>query len=230
MPEFAQVITALALLLSSVDTPQRPSAAAPVVARVPVLMYHVIADPPAGAPWPQLYVSGQEFTAQMTWLDRNGYTAVTLSDVWRNWHGRVPLPSRPVVLTFDDGYRSVYEEALPLLSPLGWPAVLNLKVDNLFEPWGISPERVREFVAAGWEIAAHTITHPDLRTLDTASLERESRARERSWLDGSTRRWTSSAIPLAPTTSACSRRSGTRAFSGRRPQSRASPRPTPRSR
>lgn len=177
MQELASIFSALALLLSGLEPPQPAHAPAPepalVVSRVPVLMYHVISDPPPGAPWPLLYVSGQEFAAQVRWLDRNGYTAVTLADVWRNWRGGAPLPPRPVVLTFDDGYRSVYEEAFPLLSSLDWPAVLNLKVDNLFEPWGLSPARVRELVAAGWEIAAHTISHPDLRTLDDASLDRE---------------------------------------------------------
>lgn len=77
------------------------------------------------------------------------------------------------MLTFDDGYRSVFENALPVLSDLGWPAVLNLKVGNLKEPWGLSERRVRELAAAGWELGAHTITHPDLRTLDDAALERE---------------------------------------------------------
>lgn len=136
-------------------------------------MYHVIADPPPGAPWPQLYVSPAEFAVQLTWLDRHGFTAVTLSDVWRNWHERGRLPKRPVVLTFDDGYRSVAVNALPLLAARGWPAVLNLKVGNLFEPWGLSERRVRALLAARWELAAHTITHPDLRTLDDVALKRE---------------------------------------------------------
>ena len=42
----------------------------------------------------------------MSWLEQQGFTAVTLSDVWRNWHDGRSLPKRPVVFTFDDGYRS----------------------------------------------------------------------------------------------------------------------------
>ena len=169
------VVTALALLLSSSELAPRPQSQATdavVVLRVPILMYHVIDDPPPGAPWPHLYVSATEFASQMAWLDRNGYTATTLTEIWRNRHHGRTLP-QPVVITFDDGYRSVFENALPVLKNLGWPGVLNLKVDNVGAPWGLSERHVRKLVAAGWELGAHTITHPDLRTLDDAALKRE---------------------------------------------------------
>ena len=126
------VVTALGLLLGSIEPASQPRAPEPPrVARVPVLMYHVVGEPPPGAAWPQLYVSAAEFADQVEWLAENGYQAVTLTDVWDNWRGAAALPPRPVVLTFDDGHRSVRTSALPLLSRLGWPAVLNLKVGNL---------------------------------------------------------------------------------------------------
>lgn len=85
MWSFPQVVTALALLLGSIEPQPVPApVAAKVVPRVPVLMFHVSADPPAGTAWPQLYVSAAEFAEQMSWLDKNGYEAVTLSQVWRN--------------------------------------------------------------------------------------------------------------------------------------------------
>ena len=173
MTGFPMVVTALALLLGSLEpAPQPAPAPAAVVPRVPVLMYHVIADPPPSAPWPQLYVSPAEFEAQAAWLERQGFAAVTLAEVWDNWHHGGRLPARPVVLTFDDGYRSVATEALAILRRRDWPAVLNLKVGNL-EPGSFTESDVRRLLDAGWELAAHTITHPDLRTLDDAALERE---------------------------------------------------------
>lgn len=171
MPSFPLVVTALSLLLQTAPQP----AVAPGTVRVsevPVLMYHVIADPPPQAPWPQLYVSPAEFETQVAWLERQGFAAVTLSDVWANWHDGEPLPDRPVVLTFDDGHRSVATEALPALRRRGWPAVLNLKLANL-EPGSFTAADVRRLLDAGWELGAHTITHPDLRTLDDAELEHE---------------------------------------------------------
>lgn len=173
MTDFPTVVTALALLLGSLEPAMQPASEPPsVVPRVPVLMYHVIADPPPGAPWPHLYVSPRAFAAQVAWLERHGYTAVTLQDVWRNWHAGGSLPERPVVFTFDDGHSSVATAALPILGRRGWPAVLNLKLGNL-EPGSFTDRDVRRLIAGGWEIGAHTITHPDLRTLDDAALERE---------------------------------------------------------
>jgi len=142
----------------------------PVEPPVPILMYHVIASPLAGAPFPALYVSKREFDGQVRWLARNGYHAVTLWRVLEDWRGLRELPSRPVVLTFDDGYRSDYATALPALRALHWPGVLDLEVDDTKPVWGLRPGLVEALVDAGWEIDAHTITHPDLTQVSPARL------------------------------------------------------------
>jgi peptidoglycan/xylan/chitin deacetylase (PgdA/CDA1 family) len=173
MPTFPAVVTALALLLGSIEPAAQPSARPAARAeQVPVLMYHVIGDPPPGAAWPHLFVSLEEFQQQIEWLREQGFAAVRLADVWRNWREGSPLPPRPVVITFDDGHRSVRSRALPILSRRGWPAVLNLKVGNL-EPGSFTDAEVDTLVAAGWELGAHTFTHPDLRYLDDTALAHE---------------------------------------------------------
>ena len=136
-------------------------------------MYHVIADPPAGAAYPQLFVGEADFGAQMRWLARHGYRAVTLRDVWDHWHRGATLPPKPVVISFDDGYRSVAQAALPHLKARSWPGVLNLTVKNLRVSGGLSEFKVRMLLAAGWELASHTLTHPDLPSLDDRELARE---------------------------------------------------------
>jgi peptidoglycan/xylan/chitin deacetylase (PgdA/CDA1 family) len=143
---------------------------------VPILMYHVVAQAPAGAPYPQLYVSESDFAAQMRWLERNGYHAVTQHDVWAHWQRGGLLPRKPVVISFDDGYRSVAQAALPHMRSRSWPGVLNLAVKNLRVSGGLSEFKVRTLIAAGWELASHSLTHPDLTTLDDATLIREVRA------------------------------------------------------
>jgi peptidoglycan/xylan/chitin deacetylase (PgdA/CDA1 family) len=140
---------------------------------VPILMYHVIAEAPAGAPYPDLYVSESDFAGQMRWLARHGYTAVTQRDVWNHWHRGSTLPPKPIVISFDDGYRSVAEAALPHMQKRSWPGVLNLTVKNLRVSGGLSQYRVRTLIAAGWELASHTLTHPDLPSLDEPTLRRE---------------------------------------------------------
>lgn len=140
---------------------------------VPVLMYHVIDEPPRSAPYPGLYVSRRELRAQVQRLARAGYEAVTLGRVVDSWNGRATLPARPIVLTFDDGYRSHVTAALPILATQHWPGVLNLDLSNLEPGWGVGPRGVRKLMAAGWAIDAHSMTHADLALASGATLTRE---------------------------------------------------------
>ena len=144
---------------------------------VPILMYHAIGNAPAGAPYPELYVSRSAFAAQIAWLARNGYHAVTLRRVYDSWTRDAPLPARAVVLSFDDGYPGDVSVALPLLRRHRWPGVLNLHIGNLI------PAKVRRLVAARWEVDSHTFTHSDLTTLDSAQLRHDVRD-SRTWLRG----------------------------------------------
>jgi peptidoglycan/xylan/chitin deacetylase (PgdA/CDA1 family) len=141
-------------------------------APVPILMYHVIARAPASAPYPQLFVSRSDFAGQMAWLARRGYHAVTLRRVYDYWTRGVALPPRPIVVSFDDGYLNDYTDALPVLHGHRWSGVLNLEVNNL-RPGDLTPYQVRMLIRAGWEVDAHTITHPDLTTVGDAQLRRE---------------------------------------------------------
>jgi peptidoglycan/xylan/chitin deacetylase (PgdA/CDA1 family) len=137
---------------------------------VPILEYHVLGAPAADAPYPELYVARPDFHRQMDWLDRHGYQAVTLEQVEAAWYEGGTLPAKPVVISFDDGYRPQFTYALPELRRHGWPGVLNLKAEgsDLYE------SNVRAMIDAGWELAAHTIDHSDLTTLDAAALKRET--------------------------------------------------------
>lgn len=171
------LLAALAFTTSGQSAPDR--AATPV----PILMYHVVESPPTDAPYPGLYVSRSDFAGQMKWLALNGYHAVTQRDVWNHWHRGRALPPKPVVISFDDGYRSVVEAALPVLRKHSWPGVLNLTVRNLRVSGGLTQFDVRTLLTNGWELASHSVTHPDLTGLDDRSLAREvagSRTRLRS--------------------------------------------------
>ncbi len=141
----------------------------PYTGPVPILEYHVLGPAPAGVPYPELYVSRRDFHRQMDWLERNGYQAVTLDQVERAWYHGGTLPPKPVVLSFDDGYRPQFTYALPELRRHGWAGVLNLKAEgsDLYE------SNVKAMIAAGWELAAHTIHHLDLTELDAAQLHEE---------------------------------------------------------
>src|SRR5919199_4323382 len=148
---------------------------------VPILMYHVIANPPPTAPYPQLYVRTAAFAAQIRWLARHRYHAVTMDRVYSEWTRGTPLPRRPVVITFDDGYRSVYAHALPILRRYRWPGDVNLVVRRTQFAAGLTPPRVHKLIESGWEIDAHTMTHADVTSLSGAQLRYEV-AGSRRWL------------------------------------------------
>jgi peptidoglycan/xylan/chitin deacetylase (PgdA/CDA1 family) len=140
---------------------------------VPILMYHVIAVAPAGAPYPGLYVTPQAFDQQLGWLAAHDYHPVTLERVYRYWRGLEALPPHPVVLSFDDGYRADIVNALPAMMRRRWPGVLNLAVRNLGVNGGLYPRQVRRLIRNGWELDAHSLTHPDLTQVGAAQLRRE---------------------------------------------------------
>jgi len=166
-------IAAIALGAFMLGSPGSDAVAAKRETAVPILMYHVIANPPQDAPFPELYVDRDSFRDQIEWLHANRFRAVTLRAVYDHWIRGTRLPAHPVVITFDDGYRSNFTAAFPTLEARSWPGVVNLKVKNTTVSWGLSPKRVRTLIAAGWEIDAHTITHPDLTRVDGAQLHRE---------------------------------------------------------
>lgn len=139
---------------------------------IPILMYHVIASPPPGAPFPGLYVAPSEFAEQMHALKDAGWHAVTMDQVAAYWGRGIELgPGKAVVLTFDNGYRSQYTQALPVLRQLGWVGDENIQLSGLPpSQGGLSTEQVRGLIAAGWELDTQGYSHADLIRLSPAEL------------------------------------------------------------
>ena len=139
---------------------------------VPILMYHVIAAPPAGAAFPGLYVEPTEFAEQMQALKQAGWHAVTLDEVEEYWRRGVSLgPGKPIVISFDNGYNSQYTQALPVLRKLGWVGDENLQLSGLPpSQGGLGTAQIRGLLAAGWELDTQGISHADLITLDAEAL------------------------------------------------------------
>ncbi|MEU0088438.1 polysaccharide deacetylase family protein [Streptomyces sp. NPDC006274] len=150
---------------------------------VPVLMYHAVGERPAPAAY-GLSVSPAAFARQMEMLAERGFTPVTtarLGDAWRSG-GRRPLPERPVLITFDDGYEGVHRHALPVLARHGFAATVFVTTGWLRGPYDrgnaldtmLDWQQVRELAAAGTEIGGHAHTHPQLDQLDGPRLAHET--------------------------------------------------------
>jgi peptidoglycan/xylan/chitin deacetylase (PgdA/CDA1 family) len=160
--------------------PPKPRVVHPHNRAVPILMYHVVGTAPPGAPFPSLYVRRADFAGQLAWLRAHGYHAVSLLRVYDYWVHGYALPERPVVLTFDDGYREDFTNVRPLLASRHWPGVLNLAVRNLLDRKLTVPQ-IRLMIRQGWEVDAHTINHLDLTTLSAPELRHEV-AGSRQWI------------------------------------------------
>ena len=135
---------------------------------VPVLQWRVVADPPPGSPRPQLYTAPDAFAAQLAALSDQGFRAITLAQLFAAWDTGAAIPRQPVVLTFDDGYPSQGRIVAPALKARGWPGVLNLVPANVGGD-GLPLSRLKEMVAAGWEIDAKAGEETDLTVLDPAT-------------------------------------------------------------
>lgn len=145
----------------------------PAQVAVPILVYHVINSAPASTNSPQLYVPVSEFTAQMQALKSAGWHAVTLDQVEAFWtHGKALGTTKPIVLTFDVGYASVYNNALPVLKQLGWVGVLDYESSGLaVSDGGLADSQVRGLVSAGWELDSQGVNAADLTTLGSSALQ-----------------------------------------------------------
>lgn len=139
--------------------------------RIPILAYHDIADSHPSDKW--LYVKPSVFAKQLDWLKDHGYHTIGFESLYDHWYGNKPLPSKPVILTFDDGYRGVYEAALPLLKARGMKATFFL-VPGLFDhPGYLTTSMVRELSDAGMEVESHTYDHAFLTSCSDEQLKHE---------------------------------------------------------
>ena len=142
---------------------------------VPILMYHVIAQASASTPLAYLWVAPRVFAAQMRWLHHHHYHGVTLQEVYDYWHG-APLPSRPIVVSFDDGFRNHLTQAMPILDRHHWEGTLNLALSHYAQQgWGLGPRAIHRLLNHDWELDSHTMTHVSLPGLSTSDLDYQIR-------------------------------------------------------
>lgn len=143
---------------------------------VPILMYHRIdvLRPTLPAITRSLTVAPGDFARQMRWLAGHGYHAISQTQLFEALERGRRLPAKPIVITFDDGYRDVLVNAAPVLRRLGMKAtayVITSRISNgdvSFLTW---PE-LHELEQDGIEIGSHTVHHAELPGLsDPAALQ-----------------------------------------------------------
>jgi peptidoglycan/xylan/chitin deacetylase (PgdA/CDA1 family) len=153
---------------TSTPTPLRPTPDGIYrTAHVPILMYHYISEPPPGSDTIRydLSVTPQNFKKQLRYLKEQGYESITLNDLALYLTVGKPLPPRPVILTFDDGYADAYTHAFPLLQRFGFTGTFFLISARLDanDPDFLSWDQVEEMHAAGMKFEPHSYDHSDMR-------------------------------------------------------------------
>jgi peptidoglycan/xylan/chitin deacetylase (PgdA/CDA1 family) len=143
-------------------------------------MYHriniVTATTPAASR--ALTVHPADFARQMAWLKRRGYRTIRQRELFDALMCGRPLGPRPIMLTFDDGYRDVFFQASPVLARLGMHAIAYVvsgrisRGDPSFLTWPL----LRALERRGIEIGSHTVAHRDMTSLSGPAVLRDLRS------------------------------------------------------
>ena len=135
---------------------------------VPILLYHNI---DGKGPFS---VSLKKLREHFSVIRSQGFAVITLSDLIERMEKGEPYDHPVAVITFDDGYKSMYEKLLPLIKEFGYPVTLFVYTDFVGNDGGklISWKELAELEASGVDVESHTLSHSDLtKILETGKYE-----------------------------------------------------------
>lgn len=152
---------------SQSPTPQAPTTTSTEIdtastgdVNVPILLYHHIKGDTSTS---RYEVSILNFQAQMEALQEMGYQTISLSQFLDALTNGMSLPKNAIIITFDDGHISVYENAFPIMEALGFSGVLYIVANRINDiPDFLNVPTLQEMIKAGWEVGSHSYTHADL--------------------------------------------------------------------
>lgn len=139
---------------------------------IPALCYHKIVPQARGL----FDLSVAAFRDQLSILKSRGYTGINTSQLHSILTTKTRLAEgKPVLITFDDGYRSVYDYAFPVMKELGFVGVVCIYPKFIGARGAMTWEMIRHLIDAGWSVESHSMTHPNL--LKDAPTEHAARKR-----------------------------------------------------
>lgn len=142
--------------------------------KVPILMYHYVEDGiPNSKLRADLQVQTKNFKEQMDFLKSNGYETIKMEDLFMAMYYKKPLPPKPVIITFDDGYSDAYQIALPILKEKGMTGTFFIITGFFNKIDYLSQDNVIELANQGMEIGSHTQMHSDLSIVSQDKSQKE---------------------------------------------------------
>src|SRR5438105_1302164 len=173
---------------ASVAAPS-PRVNKPVVdqtAQVIIFCYHRLVDK---IRYPGTEITPAAFEAEMKELKDKGITVISMQDLLAWKRGEKNIPPRCAVITFDDGWKSQYEVAWPILKKFGYPVTMFIYTEgvrggSLGGGEAITWEQLADMRDNGVDIQAHTATHQDLREGHTVMVIEPGGKRTKKKLTG----------------------------------------------
>lgn len=152
-------------------------------------MYHAVENAERPPRYKHFYVCRDEFAWQMRWMRRKGYQPIGFDHLADAMNGSKKLPSKPVILTFDDGYSNLLTNVCPIMREYAWPYTVFLVSERIgrTNEWVITEgyeatplltwDDIRAMAAESLvDFQPHTATHPHLSRLDPPQLQHELHA------------------------------------------------------
>src|SRR3989442_2903942 len=141
---------------------------------MPILMYHHVnnAQPPTDFD-ARLTTSDPEFSKQLAYLRCAGYTSVTLQQLFDGIYTGAPPPSKPVLLTFDDGYSDAFTDAFPVLLKYGFGGSFSIVTGFVGQPGYVNWDQIKQMAGSQMEMMSHTVNHADLNRSPDAVVRYE---------------------------------------------------------
>lgn len=150
-----------------------PPNASPNSVRVPVLTYHRVA-PLSAVGLPDLKVDPANFVAELSALQTAGYHTITQAQLFDALYRHRSLPSKPIIISVDDGYVDDVTRILPALKNFHMVATFFVITGRMTEPGFLTADQIRELDRAGMDVGDHTAHHVDLRLLSSTQLHMET--------------------------------------------------------
>jgi peptidoglycan/xylan/chitin deacetylase (PgdA/CDA1 family) len=166
--------------LQAAEAEAQPLLPAPHAVEIPILVYHHVVP---GHQSPVLYVTPEAFEQQLKYLQSSGYRSVSFADLADCLEYGMPLPERPVIISFDDGWENQFQNAFPLLQKYGFSATFFVVTSYLDHQNFMTVEQLKAMLAAGMVIGGHSRSHPALPSIGNPQRLKDEIAGSKSWLE-----------------------------------------------
>lgn len=142
---------------------------------VPILVYHHIGTAPKNLTSAEksFFITEEWLNEHLAYLSQNGFTAIKFEDITSYLETGKPLPDKPVIISFDDGWKNTYDVAFPILKKYNMTGTVFVIASSTGHGSYMDLNQLKELQGEGWEIGSHTLWHPYLKKVTLAKAKKE---------------------------------------------------------